>query len=657
MMLRLMGRMSTLSLMFGVPLLWTSGPVAADDWPPIDPDELRMTSEPKDPLASTICLYRQEDTNDVVGTVQEYSRVKILSEAGRNNANIKIDYYKSSETFRFIRARTIHPDGTVVNFDGTVYDTPVKVGHGSDLYAKTFTLQGVEVGSIIEYRYLRETRKHNLRYQVHWILSQDMFTKSEKFSLLPATNGALKVTLPAGLPEGTDPPRYDDNRLVLEAHDIPAYVVEEQMPPENAVRSRVDFAYVARRYDQMNPVEFWNYVGRVENQHIEFFVDRPRAMEKALRQIVSPTDSAETRLKKIYDRVQQFNNSSYERKKTEEEARRDYVTPPQDVEGVWQSGHGTSRDIPWLFLALARAAGFRADPVLASGRNYTFFDKKNMNPAELESNLVVVNLDGKDLFLDPGDPYAPFGQLTWYKTAVTALRLNSDGGTWVQTPLPAPAEARVERRATLKLDSFGTLSGRLVVTYVGSEATWRRIAERQVDAVERRKFLEDEVKASIPAASEVTLANEPAWGNAEETLVADFDLRIEAWADVAGRRMLLPVEVFGGEERHLFEHARRVQPVYFDFPFMRQDDVSVTLPERFRADIVPHERQTSTDMASYKMAIETAAGGLRFRRDLTVKRTLIKVDAYDSLRNFYQAVRAGDEQHVVLSGATGAGTK
>jgi hypothetical protein len=652
-----MGKLSALALMFWVPMLWIPGVVAADDWLPIDPDELRMTSEPKDPSASAICLYRQEDINDVIGTVQEYSRVKILSEAGRNNANIKIDYDKSSETFRFIRARTIHPDGTVVNFDGTMYDTPVKVGHGSDLYARTFTLQGVETGSIIEYRYQRETRKHNLRYQVHWILNQAMFTKFEKFSLVPATNGTLKVTLPAGLPEGTDPPRYDDKRLVLEAHDVPAYVVEEQMPPENAVRSRVDFAYVARRFSQMNPTEFWNYIGKVENQHIEFFVDRPRAMEKALRQIVSPADSAETRLKKIYDRVQRFDNSSYDRIKTEEEARRDNVTPPQDVEDIWRSGHGTSRSIPWLFLALARAAGFRADPVLASGRNHTFFDKKNMNPAELDSNLVVVNVDGKDLFLDPGDPYAPFGQLTWYETAVTALRLNKDGGIWVETPSPVPAEARVERKATLKLESSGALSGRLFITYVGSEATWRRIAESQVDAAERRKFLEDEVKASIPAASDVRLINVPGWENAEEPLAADFDLRIEAWADVAGRRMLLPVEVFGGEERHLFEYARRVQPVYFDFPFMRRDDVSVALPERYRADIVPLERQTANDGASYKMTIETAADGLHVRRDLTIKRTLVKVAAYDSLRNFYQSVRAGDEQHVVLSGVTDAGTE
>jgi hypothetical protein len=649
--------MSALSLLVGIRLVGCSAAIAAEDWLPVEPDELRMIAEPKDPTASAICLYRQEDINDVLGTVQEYMRVKILSEAGRNNANVEINYDKASETFRFIHARTIHPDGTIVNFDGTVYDTPVKVGHGSDLYARTFTLQGVEVGSIIEYRYLRETRKRNLRYQVHWILNQAMFTKLEKFSLVPAKVGTLRITLPAGLPEGTEPPRYDDQRLVLESRDVPAYVWEEQMPPDTAVRSRVDFAYVPRKFGQMNPGEFWNYIGKLEHQNIEFFVDKPRAMDKALRQLASAADSPEARLKKIYDRAQRFNNSSLEPKKTEEEARRNHVTPPQDVEEVWQSGHGTAREISWLFLALARAAGFRADPVLAAGRNHFVFDKNDMDPSELDSSLVVVNLDGQDLFFDPGNPYAPFGQLPWTETAVAALRLNREGGIWIETPPPLPAGARIERTATLELDPFGALSGRLVISFIGAEATWRRIAEREADAPARRKFLEDEVKASIPAPSEVTLTNEPAWQSADDTLEADFDLRIEAWADVAGGRMLLPAEVFGGEERRLFEHAKRVQPVYFDFPFMRRDDVSVRLPPGLRADIVPLVRQTATDTVSYTLAIEPAAGGLRFRRDLTINLTVVKVAAYDSLRNFYQAVRAGDEQQIVLSGARGGATE
>ena len=42
-------------------------------------------------------------------------------------------------------------------------------------------------------------------------------------------------------------------------------------------------------------------------------------MEQAVAQIVSPNDSQEVKLRKIYDRVQQIRNTSYEVQKTEQE--------------------------------------------------------------------------------------------------------------------------------------------------------------------------------------------------------------------------------------------------------------------------------------------------------------------------------------------------
>ena len=45
-------------------------------------------------------------------------------------------------------------------------------------------------------------------------------------------------------------------------------------------------------------------------------------MEEAVAQIVSPADSQEVKLRKIYDRVLQFRNTTYEVEKTEQEKKR-----------------------------------------------------------------------------------------------------------------------------------------------------------------------------------------------------------------------------------------------------------------------------------------------------------------------------------------------
>lgn len=631
-----------------------SPPARAEAWLPISADELQMTSEPKAPLAPAICLYRQVDRNDDQYREHVYLRFKILADAGRAVASAAIPYDDNVESIRDIQARTIRPDGTIVNFNGQVFDTPIAKSSTADQRAKTFALPDAEVGSIIEYQFERLTNYDRL-YNSHWILSLDLFTKDARFSLIPNPHHTVKYSWPLGLPLGTEPPHLEAPKIVMESHDIPAFVTEEHMPPENELRYRVDFNYVGGHYEQMDPDAFWIFYGKVESRRIERFVDRTGAMKKVVRQIVAPEDSADTKLRKIYARVQQLRNLSYERRKSEQEMQRENISRPIDVADIWDKGYSTAGDLSWLLLALARAAGFDADPVLASGRNDYFFNKNIINPAELNDALVVIQLDGRDLFLDPGIPYAPFGQLPWYETAVKAIRLNNDGGHWIDTPLPRPADATVERRGELQLDSSGTLHGGLTITYSGMEATRLRVAERNEDEAARRKFLEDDLKAAIPVASEVTLTNSPAWERADTTLVAEFNLTIPEWAETAGQRMLLPVGVLSAEERHTFEHAVRVQPVYFEYPFQRVDDISIALPPNVRADTVPEARHIDAGQLAYQMTATPSPGLVHLRRELTVNLLLVKTAAYDSLRSFYQSVRAGDEQQIVLLTAAGTG--
>lgn len=81
-----------------IAVLSAPGPATqADDWLPITPEELRMTGDPKAPGAPAIYLYRQVDRSDLrlAGHEYNYIRIKILTEAGRDFANIVIPYQAS----------------------------------------------------------------------------------------------------------------------------------------------------------------------------------------------------------------------------------------------------------------------------------------------------------------------------------------------------------------------------------------------------------------------------------------------------------------------------------------------------------------------------------------------------------------------------------
>ena len=205
-------RTSIQGLVFALAICAGAHSALADDWLPISPEELKMTSEPQAPAASAIMLYRQVDRDDNSPAESIYERVKILTEEGRKYADVEIPFDKRSESIHGIQARTIHPDGSIVNFSGTIYDKPIIQARGVKLLAKAFTLPDVQVGSIVEYRYRHELA-YGYVFNSHWILSQDLFTKYAKFSLEPYRQFAMTYSWPAGLPTDTAPPKMERGKI------------------------------------------------------------------------------------------------------------------------------------------------------------------------------------------------------------------------------------------------------------------------------------------------------------------------------------------------------------------------------------------------------------------------------------------------------------
>jgi transglutaminase-like putative cysteine protease len=622
-------------------------PARAADWLPVTPEELQMKSEPKAPKAAAIFLYRQVDRDDEDATETFYNRIKILTDEGREYANVEIPYTKGENTVRAVQARVIRPDGGIIEFDGTVYEKSLVKARGLRVNTKTFTLPNVEVGSIIEYRYRRQMRMGWV-WDSRWLISADLFTRHAKFSLKPAENFLLRWSWPLGLPDGTKPPEKERGLIRLETRDVPAFVSEEFMPPEDVMKYRVEFVYEGEDSDQREEAAYWKAYGKRSNTFVQRFTKPTRALEEEVARLVQPGDSIEVKARKLYARAQQLRNLSFERQATEQEAQREKLADINDVDDVLKHGYGYGRDISWFFYGLLRAAKIESYLVLISTRDVKFFDPRMMNTGDLNNSVVLVNLGDGTVYCDPGVQFMPFAYLPWNETAVKGLRLDKDGGQWVTTTLPGRDDSRIERKAVMKLES-GSLEGKVTVTYVGLEASWRRVSERNEDATERKKFLEDELEAVVPTGIEAKLTNTPDWTGSETPLVAEFEVSVPGWAAGAGSRALMPMGLFSRSEKHMFEHSARVHPVYFGFPYRHVDDITIELPQGWQTSAVPKARAIDINVTSYSSSAQATGGTLNIRREITLNTILVKVPHYPQLRDFYQAVRAGDEDQIVIT--------
>jgi hypothetical protein len=627
---------------------------------PVNPEELKMTSEPAALGAPAVILYREVYRDDSGQTAHEddYYRIKILTEEGRKYADIEMPFFTGTGNLTGIHARTIKPDGSIVDFDGKVFTKSIVKAKGVKYLAKTFTLPAVQVGCVIEYFYTLDLRERYI-FDSHWILSNELFTKAAQFSLKPYTSSYanwhlrwLNQNLPPGAPPAKEGP---DHIIRLEAANIPAFPTEDLMPPEDELKERVDFTYSLDEPDT-DVNHFWSKVGKRLDSNLESFVGKRKAMEQAVAEIVGPNDPPEVKLQKIYARVQQLRNTSYEVRKTEEEEKREKEKELANVEEVWKRGYANGQALTWLYLALVRAAGFEAYGVWAADRENYFFNPNLMQSGRLDSNLVLIKLNGKDIFCDPGAAFTPFGLLPWMETGIAGLQLDKKESVWIQTLIPTSAQARTERRTNLTLSDTGDLDGKLTVTYTDLEAARLRLAERNADETGRKTYLEDIVKGYIPAASEVKLTNQPEWKNSALPLVAEFSIKVPGWGSGAGRHVIVPVGLFTAREKHVFDHAERVHPIYVEYPYAESDDINIQIPAGWKVSSLPRGWQDIGRVVTYSLTAEGDKEKLHLTRTLTVDFIFMEVKYYPALRNYFQEIKTTDDQQIVLEpGAARAG--
>jgi len=615
---------------------------------PVSPDELKMTSEPKAPGAPAIILFRQLDRDDNGNTSHEdnYFRVKILNEQGRKHADIEIPFVKATQEVINIHARTIRPDGTIVNFDGKTFEKTIVKGKGIKYLAKTFTMPDVQVGGIIEYYYTVDYIEH-LIFDSHWVVSYELFTKQARFSLKPYSR--FKLTWIWQGTGGVVPTEGADRIIRMDVNDIPAFETEDFMPPANELKAHVKFIYTDSNVLETDNARYWKSAGKRMNDRAESFAKKRSGLEQVVAQTVSPNDSPEEKAQKLYARVQQIRNTSFAVQKSEEVKKRDKEKEINNAEDVLKGGFGNGYQLTWLYLGLARAAGLEAYGVLVSDRANYFFNPAIRDESRLNANVVLLHFKDHDVYCDPGAAFIPYGLLPWSEAGARGLKLDKDGGQWIETSLPNSQVSRITRQATLKLlPESGSLEGHLVVTYTGLEASTRRVEERNQDDTAHKKYLEDEVREFIPSGIEVELVNQPDWHSSSASFVAEFDLKVPAWVASAGRRAMMPVGLFGATEKHVFDHAQRTHPVYYRYPSSKADDITIQLPDGWRVSSLPPDTKEGQPIINFTSKVEDNKGMLHIVRNFNNDIVMMQTSTYSALQGFYRMMRTTDEQQIVL---------
>jgi hypothetical protein len=677
--------------------LWIVGSAhqaAAQEWPPITDEEKALIDCPQRPGAPAVFLYREETTCQEKRTTTYYYRLKILTPAGRERANIEIPVYKGWTRITGLNARVVRPDGVSVPFTGQVFEKTVLRTGRIKVTVKTFALPDVDVGSIIDYRYTvvpDNDKSSSSRGQETledlfgnsgkpqeggiatdegvlflpvdtWEIQTDLFTRRAKFSYEPWlrlgtalaewSQRRVMLTWVTRWLGGTQP-TGDNLRIELELKNIPAFEPEEFMPPESSQRMEVRLFYIALA--ATTPDDYWRKESQYWQRGVEKFMSKAGTAAEVAKMTVAGLDNPEAKIRALYERAQKIKNLSYDRTMTSRKRKELGIKDNRSVDDVLRNKYGLRSDITRTFAALAVTAGFPARVVRVATRDDKLFELNLCNLYnQFDTELAVVQVDGKDCFYDPATPYCPPGLVRWNCSSTTMLDPAKDPPSVLKTPVKTPAgtpeQALTRREIVLRLDAEGSLAGTVKVRFGGQEGLERRLEHLYDDDVEVKKDLEAELGDILPAGAKVTLRKVENLRNSADEVLADFDISLPGLATSAGDRTLLPVSPLLGLKQHPFRHAQRKYPISFSYPYRVSDDIVISLPAGMNAETVPAPRSESRDGFDYSLACTVENGTtLHVQRDFRLTKCDFPASFYDAVRAFFDRVRAADEEQVVLS--------
>jgi hypothetical protein len=390
--------------------------------------------------------------------------------------------------------------------------------------------------------------------------------------------------------------------------------------------------------------DYWSLEAEVWQKAARRFSAVSAAIEKESAALTAGAATSWDRLRALYGRIQAIRNLSYSKDAAS--------TRPKDNQtagDVLKNNAGYRSDITRAFVALACAAGFKADVARVVTRDDKFFHENLLGLyGQFDSEVAVVDVDGRELYFDPATPGCPMGLLRWSATDTTFLRASGEPGRFYTTPLDPPDRSVVKRDFDLRLDKDGGLTGVAVLTCTGQEALGLRLEYLGLSDEETRKSLAEKLTAALPGGRAVVRTVEN-MANFEDELRIEFDIAIPGVAAPAGGRLILPVVPYKTTWRDSFQHARRIDSVYFPYPCREYDEIDITVPEGMVIETVPGAATTERTFARYALTAERGEGRvLRVRRELTILKNRVPADLYPVLRSFFGQSRTGDDGQVVL---------
>lgn len=524
-----------------------------------------------------VAEYLTDNKKELYVNISSHRLVKVMDDRGVEMFNkIYIPYNIGAEVVE-IKARTIKPDGKVVDLPAEkIFD----VEEDGKRYKK-FALEGMEKNSEVEYMY-------KVKKDVYFF-GLEVF----RYANIPFEKATFKLAVPAHLVfsvKGTNGFAVSDDTVINEQRVITAKAINlaglddekygEAAPYAANIQYKLSYNLSKDRSVRLFT---WNELAkRVYTNYTSFTDKELKAVAGFIKESgIKESADEEEKIVAIEDYIKQ--NISSDKEGIGEDAVK--------IERIVKTKVASDEGLNSLFIAAFEKMGIKYQIVFPSKRDDIPLDEEFENYRLADE--IVFYFPGTGKFLDPAASALryPYLQAYWCGTKGLFLKGTTIGtlktaiGSFDSIPMQSYETSASNMEVSLKMnESMDAVLLHSKQVLLGYSATSYRPAFNFLPKDKIEEFKKEIVKSvakseNIQNIKTTNTAMTDCFAN--KPLIIEADIESQELIEKAGNRYLIKVGEVIGPQEQMYQEKPRQLPITMPYPHQLDRDISFTIPDGY----------------------------------------------------------------------------
>ena len=580
-------------------------------------------------------LTRVREEADGAGVRTTKVRARILADAGvKDMAVLEFTYTASNQQMEIGRVCVTKPDGTVVVTPPyNIQDMPADVSREapmySDIHEKHVAVKGLGVGDVLEYEATLRTLKPDVpgHFWLEYSFEKNSIIENEELDLdLPAdkvvrvASSDLQPTVTTA--NGRKLYHWASSNLTRPDPDAPPKSTKHWKPSV-----------------QVTTFASWEQVGAWYASLQKDPLTVTPAIQAKANALTKGLTTDEEKLRAIFAAVAlhihyiglDFGIGRYQ---------------PHPADDVLSNEYGDCKDKSTLLIALLKAAGIEAWPVLISSSRP--LDPDTPSLAQFDHVITVASVGGKLTWMDSTAEVAPVGVLYSSLRDKQALVVPATKPAFLErTSADLPFPQTTTFRLDGKLNDKGLLTAHIVQSSRGDGNTILRAVVRAIPQAKWKTFAEGFANRT-GFSGDVTNPQFSPVEKVDEPFEMSYDYSREKFGEWDNRRISPPLPPVGME---LMPGVKQIKPA---------DDIDLGSPGEVQYSAVvqipagwllypPGPADVAEDWAEYHAKYVFEKGKFTSERRLLIKKNKVPLADWEKYLAFRQAIYADEIKAIALN--------